>query len=521
MDHHIKIMYHGNMYGPMRVPTTIKMICTVLKISPRASPTLQSLDRAIKLVIVDLDADVTSGFYELLVHPDIQYDEHIDGPVLRAASPDKSPISNRPQTRTLRTMHDGDSSETQTNQRSHHQHVTPHLPLGPVEMQACVESMMHLISSIPPRYVRYNKVLSNQLDHAMAEVNRLQKSLDHLLARSGEPSQPQPSNPLSPLSGEQDSKEQHQSSRRKSLPLSIQVTFMQYRIVHVLYETWKTVWKRFSPVIRSFNISKIQTLHSLQTSEHYLNRLWTWRRILDTNVWDRLTKDMAEQTSRANLLAKNPKNSSHVQSQSARSRLLDPPALPSGEHPRPWEYMVKPWHNTHSGPSIEQQLEAEAQGPCRIHADEKKLLRNFRQMFIDAILRHQVYKDEELDCFLNELIELDKGAVQSKFRGSNEDPDRPDLVYPTAFIRESIRREFQINWTSLDRDEVLMSAAQAKRDGVNTAPAASMVTKHASQITVPRQLMSAVALRSPSTSLRAASPLPTIPRTVHSLDAEK
>nr|KAJ3422856.1 hypothetical protein HK105_005940 [Polyrhizophydium stewartii] len=365
MDH-IKIVLQGNVYGPLRAPTTIKTLCVALKVSPRAMPTLQSLDREPKIVIVDMDAGVESGLYELLAQPGVEFDSELDDSMLLPAP--KALRSVRALRTPAATEESRESAEPVASQ------PLERMPLSRSEMDACVNAMMHLISSIPPRYIRHNAVLSAQLEHAMLEVDRLQKNLDALVQRIDTAAH-----------------DLGFSSKRATLSIEIHVTFVQYRIVHVLYEAWKTMWKRFSPAIRSFNISKIETLHSVEIAEHYLNRLWSWRRILDSDVWCKLTRSMHEQERRADNLEKMP-------------RSLQPPAARA------------------------------------------------KQIFTDAVLRHNLLKDDELDCLLNELLTIDRLA--RKPHAAAAGPGSDIIVYPTTFVREAIRREFRINVNSLDSQNV-------------------------------------------------------------------
>ncbi|KAL2918849.1 hypothetical protein HK105_201683 [Polyrhizophydium stewartii] len=424
MDH-IKIVLQGNVYGPLRAPTTIKTLCVALKVSPRAMPTLQSLDREPKIVIVDMDAGVESGLYELLAQPGVEFDSELDDSMLLPAP--KALRSVRALRTPAATEESRESAEPVASQ------PLERMPLSRSEMDACVNAMMHLISSIPPRYIRHNAVLSAQLEHAMLEVDRLQKNLDALVQRIDTAAH-----------------DLGFSSKRATLSIEIHVTFVQYRIVHVLYEAWKTMWKRFSPAIRSFNISKIETLHSVEIAEHYLNRLWSWRRILDSDVWCKLTRSMHEQERRADNLEKMPR-SLQPPAARAKSRLLDPPSLTRGEHPRVWEYLVQP---AAAGVAACIANVACDGMPRRniVQLDEHQTLREFRQIFTDAVLRHNLLKDDELDCLLNELLTIDRLA--RKPHAAAAGPGSDIIVYPTTFVREAIRREFRINVNSLDSQNV-------------------------------------------------------------------
>ncbi|KAI8927109.1 hypothetical protein BC831DRAFT_453958 [Entophlyctis helioformis] len=534
---HTKIIYRGSVYGPMRAPTTIRTICAVLKISPRASPTLQSVDRTVPIVVVDINAPVASGLYELLSHPDVAYDQSIDGPMLdlrpaqildntpatihRYSAPTDTPIisgsllAKTDASAAVRPISGGHASAGGMSSNDGQMHLpnTKQLPLGKTEMDACVGAMVQLISSIPPRYVKYNKVLSAQIDYAMREVDRLQSVLSRLTQKVDEATAklhhatPTHGGILAPTPPDKTSATAGAPARPRkpmtaAVPLTMHVTFTQFRIVHILYETWKTVWKRYSPAVRSFNISKIQTVHSIEMAEHYLNQLWSWRRILDARTWDRLQQSaiangtmgpaaLSAGTSTGvgaasawgagagQDMSKQAKFRGYAVPPIGVARLLEPPALPSGEHPRAWEYLVQP-----SPSLVVEDVDGATPTPQSttrlvVRLNEQTTLREFRQIFIDAILQHRIYRDDELDCLLEELMGLDKIARQHVFNSfrstkmgtsvmagdqhDNTDSDLTDdvVVYPTAFIRNAIRSEFRIHWTSLDEEQAASTSAMA------------------------------------------------------------
>ena len=424
---HIKIVYKNTFYGPLRSPSTIKTICIALKISPRASPTLQSLDRERKQVIVDIDEEIESGIYELLANPDVIYDPTIDTLVLKTNSVKKTKNINNISANEARAyiasnmqrvqqQHQNDSNESGVIEKS-----GKSVPLHKEEMNACIEALLHLISAIPARYIKYNKVLSSQIEHAMLEVEHLQRNLDVMWKRF-------------------ESRDKSIRQEYKSIPISIHVAFTQYRIIHVLYETWKTVWRRFSPAIRSFSVTKIQTAHSIDVAEHYMNRLWCWQRIMDANVWDRLKKQLAEHKQKSDLFKKF--GSKHFQSESAK-RVLEPPELKHGDNPKPWEYLVQA---PSSGYTPEDQEEVLTNQKQILKLDEQRVLREFRQLFIDSIVQNEIYHDDEMECLLTELITLHKTmeAPASKVDVT--------VIYPTMFVRETIRNEFKISWTAEERN---------------------------------------------------------------------
>ncbi|EGF76672.1 hypothetical protein BATDEDRAFT_92466 [Batrachochytrium dendrobatidis JAM81] len=294
-------------------------------------------------------------------------------------------------------------------------------------MDTCIKAMLHLISSIPPRYIKYNKVLSAQIDTAMKQVHHLQVSLTHLQSNISST---------------------HSSVHHKPLPvtLDIQTTFTQYRIMQVLFEVWKSVGRRYAPHVRTFNVSNVVTLHNVDTAEHYLNRLCSWRRMIDTHTWKTLTLGMTQQEQQ--LYFKSPVAELPF-SQRSKLRILGPPALPSGLYPQAWEYLVKP-PSTHIINAISSNIHHTKPSDLTT----KSVLREFRQLFMNALLKHELYTDYELNILLDQLLCL-HGSMYTHHDGESTQPanrfdkDQFDAVeYPYALIRDSICKEFNMGWTT-------------------------------------------------------------------------
>lgn len=135
---YVKICHLGTTYGPFKAPITLKSVCMILGVSLTACPCLASLDRQKQLIIVNLDANIDNGYYELLAKPE---DDHLN-------------------------VHEQITPPVQ---------IVPHcsidqqvvLPLDDRGMKIALKAMMDLISSIPSRYVKYNTRLSAQIDNAI------------------------------------------------------------------------------------------------------------------------------------------------------------------------------------------------------------------------------------------------------------------------------------------------------------------------------------------------------------------
>ena len=217
MTSYIKIKFRNEIYGSIRAPTTIGILCYIFKLSPRSMPTLVSLEHVgdSSIVISDLDAHVDTGFYELVSRRDVEYDPAIDeltNPITRRIV--------RPK-RAKESIKEGEEATSS--------HLKPAFPIPESEMNLAIRAMLQVVGSIPPRYLKFNAVLAKQIDHAISEVMRIQ----HV---------------LSDLQNKEQESDYYQKvlskNRSISLPLAIHITFIQYRIMHILYETWKTVWLR-------------------------------------------------------------------------------------------------------------------------------------------------------------------------------------------------------------------------------------------------------------------------------------
>ena len=292
---YIKIIFRGSTYGPIQSPSSFSFILKMLKVSIRASPVLQSLatSEGEKIVIISNEmTQVTSGLYILNANPNVLYDEKIDGPLqdlpLRECV-NKNGVSS------IQTQTDLPYTSVKTQDPSHT------LPLAKSEMDKTVEGMLHLISSIPPRYIKYNKVLSQQIDTSLGHIQEWSDKLDDLYKKV----------------------ETSQSGLHLSgVSYSTYLTFVQYRILTMMNDIWKKVWIKFAPSSRVFSVSKIYTLNTLEAAEHILNCLSSWRRMLDPKSWSNIKYHSSQQASKV----------AKTRPVTAKDRMLDPSRLVSDEH---------------------------------------------------------------------------------------------------------------------------------------------------------------------------------------------
>ena len=377
MSNYVKICFQGETYGSIRSPLSLNTLCTLFKVSPRASPTLVSLDPKHPLIVSEMSEEVESGFFEFVSRRDVPFDPSIDHlPALIRYK--KVPHQ------TLRKNQD-DCLD---------QYKSDSLPIPDNEMALAIRAMLHVVGSIPPRYLKFNVILANQVERAITQVEKLQKVLSDLSTNSD------------------DSIYRYNRSKKIPLDLSIHQTFIQYRILDILHQTWKTAWERVSPISRYFSISNLKILDSIELSEHYLNRLNSWRRILEAETWNSLMK--------------------HVQLPSPtdlnpRKNIYNPRGIPSNKNPKAWTYLVRP----STTPAMQSNIDTP-----ETFLNPADTLNSFRKMYIDSIKAQKITKDEEMNLLLLKMLKLD-----NQFK--SESP-KENIVYPIQYVKESIKKEFKL-----------------------------------------------------------------------------
>lgn len=376
MASYVKVCFQGEIYGSIRSPVSLNLLCALFKVSPRASPTLVSLDAKHPLIVSDMEQEVEVGFFELVSRRDVPYDANIDN---------LKPINK------TRRAHCRNTKDEDLNSASNQTDV---FPIPDDEMTLAIRAMLHVISSIPPRYLNFNVILANQVERAIEVVENLEKVLADLNINSDE--------------------SVHRYNRSKKIPLELQIhkTFIQYRILNVLHQTWKAAWDRVSPISRYFSISDIKIMDSLELSEVYLNRLNSWRRMLERDKWDALVSNIPLPTP----TDLNP-----------RKKIYNPRGLPSDKNPKAWTYLVRPC----TAPVTPSNINTPT-----VFLDPAETLHSFRKMYIDSMKAQKITKDEELNVLLVKMLQLE---MQFKSKSSSE-----NIVYPFNYIKKAIKREFKL-----------------------------------------------------------------------------
>jgi hypothetical protein len=295
------------------------------------------------VIVSNPDEIVKTGFYNLLSDPTIKFDPHHD----------KKPIGSN---NVPRILVQGKCVETQTDSN----HVmkpqeNDKFPLQKSQMNELIDQMLHLISTIPPRYIKYNKLLSKQIDISLEETQSWINQSDAIYKSL------QTDSPT--------------TLHHSGVSLGIFLTFVQYRILNMLHDIWKRVWMRFSPQKRVFNVSKLYTLHSLQKVEHALNCLSSWRRILDEQSFLKLKYHFGKKLKWE--IDRTP---------TRKSELLSPPRLVSDENCGDFVHVSQDCPNVEEVRSKEEVLDI------------------FRKEFVKGLNMRDVYKNREMVIVLNELL---------------------------------------------------------------------------------------------------------------------
>ena len=159
------------------------------------------------------------------------------------------------------------------------------IPLPNSELEQCVDCMLRLIAAVPPRFTKYNKVLSQQISNSLKEAEEWQNLLE---------SKDFPAN-INPIELK---------------------TFIQYRLLSMMHDIYKLSWAKYAPRCRKFAISSLYSMGGLKRTEHVLNYLSVWRRSMPTANWMQLKQHFTN----------NP-----IYIHKCSSRLI-PSRLPSEEH---------------------------------------------------------------------------------------------------------------------------------------------------------------------------------------------
>ncbi|KAJ3185054.1 hypothetical protein HDU87_002620 [Geranomyces variabilis] len=338
----IQIIYAGTTYGPIR-PAPLSTIFAALQISPRSSPTVAGISDPTKAysAATDPHAIVSPGLYALHCKPDVKWDSTID----RWPSPPPTKPKFMPEEAVV------DLPALPKRQRPKKE------PQDEDEIEAGIQAMLHLVGTIPARYVKHNARLSTRLSTAIYEINTLQDLL-----------------------ADQD---QSPASRRA----------IQYRLLAALHDVWNTVWARFAPATRSYHISDVTNPANFARAEHVLNTFHVWRRTLDATTW--------QQMQRSSTLRHLVDVSKLSRYHRIAPKILDIDQPGTGA---PWMYLARP--TKHASPP-----------PSSPLYDVCEQVRTVRSAFIDVMLRTGMHRDSEMDSSLRELVNSRAAAADASATG--------------------------------------------------------------------------------------------------------
>ncbi|KAJ3045931.1 hypothetical protein HDV00_006197 [Rhizophlyctis rosea] len=411
---YIKILHNNQTYGPLHSTTTLRQILTTLRIPPRSNPSLHNLQSPKIYTTESLDTLIDSGVYELVVANPLPWVE----------GEDDVRLDNRVDVRQKSTQTSQRSEGSLENEDSGRREVAREKVVKSKveekvksEIEIGIEALVHLVASIPPRYVKYNTVLSRRMDEAIELVERLRHSLQ--LVEKEETNNPSSSPPPT----------------RPKIPITTQKTFIQYRLILLLHQIWSTVWARYAPASRLYHISDMATPQALITAEHCINQIHIWRRTLDAQTWETLKR-----SSTCRHLV-------DVARLARRGRFV-PRVVELGDErlegdAQVWgrRGVVEGWEYLSRGKVPEVEMNKENALPVRL--DPRETTREIRRLFIDVMRQTGVYRDEEMEGMLDELIKMDEATT---IGGKSEDEGRKvDVVYPRAAVKRAIMNEFRIS----------------------------------------------------------------------------
>ena len=102
---------------------------------------------------------------------------------------------------------------------------------------------------------------------------------------------------------------------------------------------------------------------------------------------------------------------------------------------------LQPWDYLSQGPIPF--LPATPQDIPTLHIGVGPTTAEIRRLFIDVMRQTRLYRDEEMEAVLDELIKMDQDA---KVGGKETSPvTSRRVIYPTASVKRAIMKEFRIN----------------------------------------------------------------------------
>ncbi|KAJ3388126.1 hypothetical protein HDU92_001605 [Lobulomyces angularis] len=431
MQSYIRLYYNNENYGPLNAPSSLRDICEGLRINLKSIPALlklvddsfdeisENLSRSgsncniqssdtkhnnSQETITELDEVVHEGIYQLLVaHPEIPYEKKIEKK--------KKVLSKNFGTQTSNFV------KEEINELNHNEFIDNSLetPLSIAEMENSIEAMKYVIASIPERYVKYNKVLSKNIDKANFEVERLYKIANDV--------------------------ESHQKSL---ISAEIRKTLIYFQMMTVLVNAWNSVWIKFGPVSRSYHFSDLRHNEALGRAENFLTRFHLWRRVMEGEKWSLIEREVASErnTCLSFISRRAGYNTPHVHLTRGGTVLH-----PYIYVPRQSQGSNMPFRQGNSKENFtEGRIRPVSIGTLKCNVKtapsyaEEEALKKFRRVYVKTLTQTKIHRVREMSRLLEELL---------AFQGPNLNDENLiiDYKFPTHYVRSQIKKEFRLNYS--------------------------------------------------------------------------
>ncbi|KAJ3206529.1 hypothetical protein HDU67_008110 [Dinochytrium kinnereticum] len=311
-----------------------------------------------------------------------------------------------------------------------------------------IEALISAISSLPPRYFKYNAILKTKVNEALKTVDKLMSGLSskpkindrEMLGSStarNKSSGPEFHRRPSNHRGTDDRGSSKESETiRRALVLG--------RALTILKEVWMSAWESRAPLSRHYHVSDLTSVDHLHRAEHILHRYHLWRRVTETvsNPYD---------SSSAPLFRRS-------RSLSASRKHVDM------VYPSDRGYLVQSLNNpsqisrsTPYNPAYLYLASSPINGKSGTVAFTKRwraIQAEVRGQFMDAMLRGRFHRDEEMDDALNEVISSCRECshwVDGEKVDAAEDYGNRKMWRKVA---DTVRREFSIRGRGATRFEI-------------------------------------------------------------------
>lgn len=229
-----------------------------------------------------------------------------------------------------------------------------------------------------------------------------------------------------------------------------------YQMMSLLMKAWKSIWVKFGPLVRNYHaqggpIGKSREV--IENAEHLLSQFHSWRRIMDMNKWKNIENELVIKkvcTSTNEFY----QGSTCVESFKYFTKKIGNPLYPYVYVDAESQYIERSENKlARAFKARENQSYSKKVSSLANHtSDEKKIastltkarpqqyqemLNNFRRKFIQGMITQGIYKNEQMNILLEDLV-----LVQGKYFSKEEDLVVEDK-FPIQYIRRKIQQEFK------------------------------------------------------------------------------